>query len=161
MSFALITISGFVGGDPHFSTTQKGTDVVDFNVGVKTYVPGKDPKTEWYRCTAFGQQKMDTIKRFVRKGTSVTVCGRLSFEEWQDRKTGGMRTTPKVIIEIFNLNDRPADDRSTSYQPQDNGGFGDPTAPTAPQQPPYQQQPRQNATYNPQQQTAGDAPLPF
>lgn len=157
MSFALVTISGFVGGEPHFSTTQKGTDVADFNVGVKSYVPGKDPKTDWYRCTAFGQQKMDTIKRFVRKGSSVTICGRLSFEEWQDKKTGGMRSTPKIIIEIFNLNDRPSEQGSSA--PSE---FGDPNGPFAPSQPPQPQQyQRQNATYTPQQPAGGDVPLPF
>jgi single-strand DNA-binding protein len=51
-------------------------------------------------CKAFGKQA-DTIGQYVKKGHPLLVEGRLTREEWDDKKTGEKRSTTRIMIETF------------------------------------------------------------
>jgi single-strand DNA-binding protein len=51
-------------------------------------------------CKAFGKQA-ETIAQYVKKGHPLMVEGRLTREEWDDKKTGEKRSTTRIMIETF------------------------------------------------------------
>jgi len=51
-------------------------------------------------CKAFGKQA-ETIAQYVKKGHPLLVEGRLTREEWDDKKTGDKRSTTRIMIETF------------------------------------------------------------
>ena len=88
MSFNKIIIVGNLGRDPEMRYTPQGTAVCTFSVATNERRKDKSGEqqdiTTWFRITVWGRQA-ENVSKYLTKGRSVYVEGRLHVEEWTDR----------------------------------------------------------------------------
>jgi single-strand DNA-binding protein len=98
MSFNKIIVVGNLGRDPEMRYTPQGTPVCTFSIASnerrKNNTGEQQDITTWFRVTAWGKQA-ETVSKYLTKGRSVYVEGRLRIEEWTD-KEGKPRYTLEV-----------------------------------------------------------------
>jgi single-strand DNA-binding protein len=98
MSFNKIIVVGNLGRDPELRFTPQGTAVCSFSVASNERRKDKSGEqqdvTTWFRVTVWGKQA-ETVSKYLTKGRSVYVEGRLHVEEWTDRE-GKPRHTLEV-----------------------------------------------------------------
>lgn len=98
MSFNKVIIVGNLGRDPELRYTPQGTPVCTFSVATnerrKDRAGEQQDVTTWFRITVWGKQA-ETTSKYLTKGRSVYVEGRLHVEEWTD-KEGKPRHTLEV-----------------------------------------------------------------
>ncbi|HEY0003813.1 MAG TPA: single-stranded DNA-binding protein [Pyrinomonadaceae bacterium] len=98
MSFNKIIVVGNLGRDPELRYTPQGTPVCTFSLASnerrKNNAGEQQDITTWFRVTVWGKQA-ETVSRFLAKGRSVYVEGRLHVEDWTD-KEGKSRYTLEV-----------------------------------------------------------------
>jgi len=79
-----IVISGRVAKDAEVRFTNDGKQVADFNFAVPD--GGKD-KVIWFRCSLWGE-RASKLADYLKKGTSLTLDGRLSHDNGNPRIWG-------------------------------------------------------------------------
>ena len=99
MSFNKLIVVGNLGRDPELRFTPQGTPVCTFTVASNERRKGgaageAQDITTWFRVTVWGKQA-ETVSKYLTKGRSVYVEGRLHVEEWTD-KDGKTRHTLEV-----------------------------------------------------------------
>jgi single-strand DNA-binding protein len=98
MSFNKIIVVGNLGRDPELRYTPQGTAVCSFTMASNERRRDKGGEqqdvTTWFRVTVWGKQA-ETVSKYLAKGRSVYVEGRLHVEEWTDRD-GKARHTLEV-----------------------------------------------------------------
>ena len=98
MSFNKIIVVGNLGRDPEMRYTPQGTPVCTFSIASnerrKTSTGEQQDTTTWFRVTVWGKQA-ETVSKYLSKGRSVYVEGRLHVEDWTD-KEGKPRYTLEV-----------------------------------------------------------------
>ena len=98
MSFNKIIVVGNLGRDPEMRYTPQGTPVCTFSIASnerrKTSAGEQQDITTWFRVTVWGKQA-ETVSKYLSKGRSVYVEGRLHVEDWTD-KDGKPRYTLEV-----------------------------------------------------------------
>ena len=99
MSFNKVIVVGNLGRDPEMKFTAQGTPVCTFSVATnerRRAREGEQPQevTTWFRVTVWGRQA-ETAAKYLTKGRSVYVEGRLQVDEWTD-KQGKPRYTLEV-----------------------------------------------------------------
>ena len=75
-----VTFNGTLGADPEEIRGDQRT----FAKGRLAVYQGKEKPTIWLDLTAWGQWEIKDLMR-CRKGSRVTVSGRLELREWTDR----------------------------------------------------------------------------
>ena len=75
----IITLAGNLGRDAEHKTTQSGTELCTFSVGVSTGY-GENKATTWVDVTKWGKGA-EGLARILRKGSKVAVSGELSTRE--------------------------------------------------------------------------------
>jgi single-strand DNA-binding protein len=146
-----MTIIGNLGADPEVRYLDGGAVVATFNVATTekyTSLSGeKVEQTEWFRVELWNEQAK-VAEKFLKKGNSVYVEGRLRTELWTD-KEGKERTSLRVRANTMQLLGSP-NERS------DESSYEAPRQQAAPaQSAPAPQQPRQQPAAAPKQQPAG------
>ncbi|HEY0078448.1 MAG TPA: single-stranded DNA-binding protein [Pyrinomonadaceae bacterium] len=95
MSFNKIIVVGNLGRDPELRFTPQGTPVCTFSVASnerrKDRTGEQQDLTTWFRVTVWGKQA-EAVSKYLTRGRSVYVEGRLHVEEWTD-KEGKQRYT--------------------------------------------------------------------
>lgn len=98
MSFNKIIVVGNLGRDPELRYTPQGSAVCSFSVATseKRRDKGGDMQdiTTWFRVTLWNKQA-ELASKYLTKGNSVYIEGRLRIEEWTD-KDGKNRSTLEV-----------------------------------------------------------------
>jgi single-strand DNA-binding protein len=98
MSFNKIIVVGNLGRDPEMRYTPQGTPVCTFSIASnerrRDRAGDQQDVTTWFRVTVWGKQA-ETVSKFLFKGKSVYVEGRLHVEEWTDRD-GKQRYTLEI-----------------------------------------------------------------
>ncbi len=88
MSFNKITVVGNLGRDPELRYTPQGNAVCNFSMATNEKRRDKSGEfqdvTTWFRITLWGKQA-ENASKFLTKGSSVYIEGRLRVEEWSDR----------------------------------------------------------------------------
>lgn len=88
MSFNKITIVGNLGRDPELRYTPQGNAVCNFSMATNEKRRDKSGEmidtTTWFRITLWGKQA-ENASKFLTKGSSVYIEGRLKVDEWSDR----------------------------------------------------------------------------
>ena len=112
-SFNQATIIGFVGDEPRIIQTQSNTAMASFSIATTergyqrhdgTQV---EDRTEWHNVVFFGKPA-DIIGRYVHKGTSLFVQGKLRTRSYED-KDGIKRYVTEIIGNNFQLLDKKTD----------------------------------------------------
>lgn len=103
-SFNKVILIGNLTRDPEVKTLPKGTAVCNISMAVNRRWKNEagDDKEDVYfaDCKAFGKQA-DTIGQWVKKGHPLMIEGRLTREEWDDKKTGEKKSATRIMIESF------------------------------------------------------------
>ncbi|QDK82879.1 single-stranded DNA-binding protein [Spirosoma sp. KCTC 42546] len=161
-----MTIIGNLGADPEVRYLDGGAVVATFNVATTekytTRNGEKVEQTEWFRIELWNEQAK-VAEKYLKKGNSVYVEGRLRTELWTD-KEGKERTSLRVRANTMQLLGSP-----NSSQGQDEPQYEAPRQQAAPAQPvsaPTRQQPAAPQAAQPQRQQAAPArrepePVPF
>ena len=122
MLFRSILI-GTVGQDPEVSYLEGGNAVATFPLatagrGYKTQSGARIPyRTEWHNIVAW-RGLAEVIERYVKKGTSIYIEGKLRSRSWEDQN-GIKRYTTEVYVDNLELLGR----RPENGAPADNQGY--------------------------------------
>jgi len=88
MSFNKIIVIGNLGRDPELRYTPQGNAVCNFSMATNEKRRDKSGEfqdvTTWFRITLWGKQA-ENASKYLNKGSSVYIEGRLRVEEWSDR----------------------------------------------------------------------------
>jgi len=78
----VIFFSGRIGKDAEMRSTTSG-EVLSFSVAVQQGI-SRDAKSEWYRCSIWGQ-RANSLKQHLTKGAKVAVVGQLTIGEYDGK----------------------------------------------------------------------------
>lgn len=88
MSFNKITIIGNLGKDPELRYTPQGDAVCSFSIATNEKRKDKSGETQdvttWFKVTLW-RRLAENAAKFLTKGSTVYIEGRLQVEEWTDR----------------------------------------------------------------------------
>lgn len=88
MSFNKIIVVGNLGRDPELRYTPQGTAVCDFSIATSEKKRDKSGElqdvTIWFKVTTWNKTA-ENASKYLSKGKSVYIEGRLRTEEWTDR----------------------------------------------------------------------------
>jgi len=149
-----VTIMGNLGQDPELRYTQNQTAVCTLNIATTDYRTGQDGQrqefTEWHRVVVWSKQA-ENCSKYLAKGRSVLVEGRLQTRSWED-KTGQKRYVTEIVAQnvqfIGGGRDRPAGVEAGQQQ----GGYA--------RNQPNQQQQQQGGHYEEQSSGFGAPETP-
>jgi single-strand DNA-binding protein len=126
-SFNKVILIGNLTRDVELKYLPKGTAVCNLSLAVNRRwknEAGEEKEDVYFaECKAFGKQA-ETIAQYVKKGHPLMIEGRLTREEWDDKKTGDKRSTTRIMIETFQF--LKGRDEGAAPAPRQS------TAPTAP-----------------------------
>jgi single-strand DNA-binding protein len=102
------------------------TKVGSFGLAVSEKWRAKDGtekvETAFFDCEAWGKQA-ETIAKYFKKGTPITVITKAKMETWVDKATGGKRSKIKFRVEDFKFIPKTKSDKQEN---NDEGGDGAP-----------------------------------
>ena len=131
-----VILVGNLGQKPEMRYTA--TQAAVANISIATTESWKDKesgemrdKTEWHRVVYFGKLA-EIVEKYLDKGSSVYIEGKLQTRKWQDKSGADRWTTELVGNELTMLGSRAANSNNASMQsnesespfPQDDSGPG-------------------------------------
>lgn len=130
MNYNKTQVGGRLTRDPEVKRTNAGTAVAEISIAVnrKWRDPSGNVKEEvdFIDVTLWGKTA-ELAEKYLSKGRSVFIDGRLQLETWDDKTTGQKRTKLKVVGEAMQfINDgkgtqSPAQAASESAPADDDG----------------------------------------
>lgn len=103
-SFNKVILIGNLTRDPEVKYLPKGTAVCNLSMAVNRRWKndaGEEKEDVYFAdCKAFGKQA-ETIGQWVKKGHPLMIEGRLTREEWDDKKTGEKKSATRIMVESF------------------------------------------------------------
>lgn len=161
-------IIGNLGADPEVRYLDGGAVVATFNVATTEKFTNRNgekvEQTEWFRIELWNEQAK-VAEKYLKKGNSVYVEGRLRTEIWTD-KEGKERTSLRVRANTMQLLGSPNSDRGDEvpYEaPRQQAAPAQPASAPRPQPAPAprQQPARREPEPVPFESNSGDDDLPF
>ena len=133
-----VTLLGNLGQDPEIRYTPTGQAVCNFSVATTeswTDREGnKQSSTEWHRVVVWNKQA-ENCSKYLAKGRSVYVEGKLQTRSWDDKTTGQKRFATDIVAQTVQF---------VGGNPRENG--------QSQQMAPSQGAPQQQGQYNYQNQ---------
>ena len=131
MSFNKIIIVGNLGRDPELRYTPQGAAVCSFTMATNEKRRDKSGEmndvTTWFRVTLWRNQAENAAK-YLTKGSSVYIEGRLKLDEWTDRD-GNVRTT--LDVQATDMHFIGGAGRDGGYVPESPDFDAGPSEPTS------------------------------
>lgn len=96
-----VLLIGNLGKDPENHVTQSGLSVCSFSIATTdkwTDDNGQREKTEWHKIVVFGKLA-DNCKKYLSKGKSVYVQGKIQTRSWDDKATGQKRYATEIVAD--------------------------------------------------------------
>ena len=97
-----VMIIGNLGQDPELRYTANQTPVATFNVATTDYRTGADGQrqetTEWHRVVVWSKVAENCAK-FLAKGRTVFIEGKLQTRSWDDKQTGQKRYQTEIVAQ--------------------------------------------------------------
>ncbi len=125
MSFNKITVVGNLGRDPELRYTPQGSAVCNFSIATNEKKRDKagdlQDVTTWFRVTLWNKQA-ENASKYLTKGSSVYIEGRLRVEEWAD-KDGKNRFT--LEVNATDMQFLSGGSRADEAVDENGGGGGD------------------------------------
>ncbi len=136
-----VIVLGNLGQDPELRRTQSGSAVCTLSVATTDYRSTQEGQkqefTEWHRIVVWNKQAENCAK-YLAKGRTVMVEGRLQTRSWDD-KQGQKRYTTEIIAQNVQFvggqrdSSRPAEYDAPAAQEPNYGdqtsSFGGPNTP--------------------------------
>lgn len=118
-SVGVIHIIGNLGRNPELRYTPQGKAVCDYSVAVNVRARGKDgewyDKVLWYKVTSWDKQAENDSK-YLNKGKTVSVIGRLDVEDWVDKNHANRYTLTVQPMQITYLGGKPEGGQENEMQ---------------------------------------------
>lgn len=118
-----VMIIGNLGQDPELRYTANQTAVATFSVATTDYRTGADGQrqdfTEWHRVVVWSKSAENCAK-YLAKGRTVFIEGRLQTRSWDDKQSGQKRYTTEIVAQNVQF--------LTPAQAAQRGEFGQPNA---------------------------------
>jgi single-strand DNA-binding protein len=108
------TIVGRLVADPESRQTPNGKSVCNIRVAVDR--KGREKETDFFSCTAFGQQG-DALAEYAQKGRLIGIVGKIQLEQFVN-KEGAKQQTVKIIIDNWQLLDSRRDSDNQPPNPK-------------------------------------------
>lgn len=107
------TIVGRLVADPESRQTQGGKSVCSIRVAVDR--KGREKETDFFSCTAFGQQG-DALAEYAQKGRLIGIVGKIQLDQYVN-KEGVKQQSVKIMIDNWQLLDSRRDSEQGSQPP--------------------------------------------
>jgi single-strand DNA-binding protein len=119
-----VLLIGNLTREPELRYTPSGAAVCELGLAMnRRYVANNQEKEEtcFVDIVVWGKQA-ESSQRYLQKGSSAMIEGRLQFDQWEDRESGAKRSKLRVVAErVQFLNTRSnASSSENSYQGQSN-----------------------------------------
>jgi len=101
-SYNKVTLMGNLTRDPELRKTKKGSSVAELGLAldrVRTDEQGNRKEEVTFVDVIVWGNTAENCARFLKKGRSVLLEGRLQMDSWQDKQTGENRNRLRVIAE--------------------------------------------------------------
>jgi len=113
-----VILIGNLGADPELRSTSTGTSVCELRLATneswRDQSGAQQTRTEWHRVVVWGRQA-ESVARYMSKGRSVYVEGRIQTREWTDKENQRRFTTEIIASNVVFL-------QGGSGGPQGGGG---------------------------------------
>ena len=100
-----VILIGNLGNDPEVRYLEGGQAVANFSLATNRVYNTRDnerrEETEWHRVVLWGRQA-ETAEKYLKKGRTVYIEGRLRTRQWQD-KDGVTKYTTEIVGEIMTM----------------------------------------------------------
>ena len=121
-----VILIGNLGQDPEVRMTNSGTAVCELRIACtdrrRTQDGQWEEQTEWVTVVTFGRTA-ENAGKFLAKGRSVYVEGRLRTSSWDDQETGKKRYKTEVVAQAVQFLGGRNDSDGYSSQ-SSSGGYG-------------------------------------
>jgi single-strand DNA-binding protein len=128
-----VILLGNVGKDPEIRYIAQGRAIASFSIATtETWADAKGAKqehTEWTRIETFGKYA-EFVEKFVTKGASLYVEGKLRTDSWDDKKSGEKKYATKVMAERIVFAGRKPGEPATPSDLSSARGSRHPQAPS-------------------------------
>ena len=95
-----VMLIGNLGRDPEIKMTPSGQKVATFSIATtERYTDRngqKQEKTEWHNIVAW-RKLAEIIERYVKKGSSIYIEGKLTTRSWDDPQSGQKRYKTEIV----------------------------------------------------------------
>lgn len=97
-----VILVGNLGQDPELRYTANQTPVVTMNIATTDYRASQDGQrqefTEWHRVVVWNKLA-ENCSKYLAKGRTVFVEGRLQTRSWEDKTTGQKRYATEIVAQ--------------------------------------------------------------
>lgn len=97
-----VILKGNIGRDPQIKTTQSGRQIATFSLATSFSWKDRDGEwqthVDWHRISVLREATVEWIKDILKKGDTVYVEGKLSYQPWIDR-FNQKHFKPHIVIE--------------------------------------------------------------
>jgi single-strand DNA-binding protein len=101
-TFNRVFLIGNLTRDPELKATPRGTSICQFGLAVNRQFKDESgamrDETTFLDLEAWGKQA-DIIGKYLTKGSSCMVEGRLKLDQWEDKQSGQKRSKIKIVVE--------------------------------------------------------------
>ena len=103
MSINKVFVTGNMTRDSELRATSSGMQVLSFGVAVndrtKNQATGEwEDRPNFFDVSMFGT-RAEKIAPYLRKGTKVSIEGKLRYRAWDDKETGQKRSKVEIIVD--------------------------------------------------------------
>lgn len=113
------TIVGRLVADPETRQTPSGKSVTSIRVAVDR--KGREKETDFFSCTAFGQQG-DALAEYAQKGRLIGIVGKIQLDQYTN-KEGVKQQSVKIMVDNWQLLDSRRDADSSPPNPKPAGAL--------------------------------------
>lgn len=97
-----VILVGNLGADPELKYTPSNRPLCNLSVATNEVFKDKggqrQERTEWHRVTVWGEQA-ESCSKYLAKGRSVYIEGRLQTRSWEDKTDGKKRYSTDIVAE--------------------------------------------------------------
>ncbi len=129
-----VILVGRLGKDPEARSFQNGGKVVNMTVATSETWNDKasgerKEKTEWHNVVIRDEKLAENAEKYLKKGASVYLEGKIETRKWVDQASGQDRYTTEIVIPRFGgvmtfLGGRSEEGAAPGggYQPRESAG---------------------------------------
>lgn len=127
MSYNRVIIMGNLTRDPESRQSKSGTAIVKAGIAVNERMPDGDggwkEEPSFFDVVIFGK-RADAFARFMQKGSTVLLEGKLRQSRWEDRESGANRSKVEIIVDNWEFAGSKQGEASSSQPDRVADAFG-------------------------------------
>ncbi|QDJ10046.1 Single-strand DNA binding protein [Roseomonas mucosa] len=121
-----VILVGNLGRDPEVRNFQNGGKVVNLRIATsenyKDREGNRQERTEWHSVAIFNERLGEVAEKYLRKGSTVYIEGKLETRKWQD-KDGQDRYTTEIVLRSFGGELTMIGGRASGGEGGEGGGY--------------------------------------